>query len=117
MRFQSGATWTIWCDLPLDLMGSGENLWLGQKFWVWVKILGRGIFLGLGEHFWCKVPIGSHGFKVQSTNLNLKFCTKKFGKNPNFWRQIQIAIWFGVRFNLTGEERRAGGHMNNKGTL
>ena len=23
MRFQSGATWTIWCDLPLDLMGLG----------------------------------------------------------------------------------------------
>ena len=60
--------------------------------------------------------IGSHGFKVQSTNLNLKICTKKFGKNLNFWRQIQIAIWFGVRFNLTGEEEAAG-HMNNKGTL
>ena len=77
--------------------------------------------LGGGKIFWCKVPIGSHGFKVQSTNLNLKFCTKKFGKNPNFWRQIQIAIWFGVRFNLTGEEEEEEeaeeGHMNNKGTL
>ena len=78
-----------------------------------MKILGRG------KIFWCKVPIGSHGFKVQSTNLNLKFCTKKFGKNPNFWRQIQIAIWFGVRFNLTAAEAEAAAaaHMHYIGTL
>ena len=41
-------------------------------------------------------------------NLNLNFAPK-FRKNLNCWRQIQIAVWFGVRFNLTAEAEKSGG--------
>ena len=49
-------------------------------------------------------------------NLNLNFAPK-FRKNLNCWRQIQIAVWFGVRFNLTAEAAAEAAHMHYKGTL
>ena len=56
-----------------------------------MKVLGWAKILGSVEKFWCKVPIGLHGFKVQSTNLNLNFGSgQKFWVGTFFWVQVKI---------------------------
>ena len=103
----------LWIVHHYPLLGLGENLRsgiFGARFPL--VHMGSWVHGFMGSKY--KLQGGRFGEGVFS-NLNLNFAPK-FRKNLNFWRQIQIAVWFGVGFNLTKGEG-GGEHMNNKGTL
>ena len=60
-------TW-LWVKILgwAKILGSGENIRLGRKFWVKVKILGLGENFSLGQKFW----------KILSPKFNCDHCTK-----------------------------------------
>ena len=39
------------------ILGLGENLGFGRKFWVWAKILGLGENFRFGKNFWVRAKI------------------------------------------------------------